>query len=320
MKLSHYIKELLFEHEYVIIPGFGAFVSNYKPAWFEEEKGIFHPPSKDISFNSKLKNNDGLLIKYISDIEGITDLSANKKIEKERENILYQLDNGEKVEIVGVGFLFMDTNKQICFDSAPEDNLLIDSFGLEATSLHEEKVEPVKEVVITESQKPKKKRKFIWLWLVFILLIIAAIFIYLNYKYPPLDTVLKEIPAVVEKDTSSASQEINQLDTIVTDSISSDTLSTEAVKEDEIETQEVETQDGPVYYLIGGSFGVKANADKYFNRIKALGYEPVHLGKQRNLFVVAVEKYSSLVDAENAQRKFLSREPNSGVWIMPIDN
>lgn len=319
MKLSHYIKELLFEHEYVIIPGFGAFVSHYKPACYNEEKSVYHAPSKDITFNAKLKNNDGLLIKYISETEGITDLSANNKIERERENMLYKLDNGEKVEIVGVGTLFMDDNKQILFDSAPEGNLLIDSFGLESTSLHGEEEEPKEEIII-EKPKTTKKRRFAWLLLILIPIAIAVIFVYLNYKFPPINGIPVEKPKMAEKDTSTKTEEIIQPDTIVFDSIPVDAIFTDTMKEPEGQIKETEEQDVPVYYLVGGSFGVKENADKYFNRVKRLGYEPIHLGKQGNLNVVAIGKYLSLLEAEKAQREFLAREPNSGVWVMPINN
>ena len=124
-------------------------------------KNTFYPPSKIISFNAKLKNNDGLLIKYISETEGITDLAANKKIEKERENILYQLDNGENVEITGVGTLYMDDKKQLFFDSLPEENLLMDSFGLAATNLNGDEEAPAEKITITEKPKPEKKTRLV---------------------------------------------------------------------------------------------------------------------------------------------------------------
>ena len=314
MKLSHYIKELIYEHEYVIVPGLGAFLSNYKPATINEEDGVIDPPSKEITFSSKLKNNDGLLIKYISEVEGITDLSANRKIEKEKDAILYQLNNGEKIDVEGIGFLFLNEDKQICFEPDIKDNLLVESFGLDPVGKKEENAGDENKIVINEMQKTGKKKRSVWIWILLVPLVSAGIFIYLNYKYPPLNDIPIEKPGEIKKDTSLAKEEIVSGDTMVSENVEQDTVSS-----DTTQSMEKETDAGQVYYLVGGSFGVKANADKYFNRVKALGYEPIHLGKQGNLYVVAVEKYFSLDAAENAQREFLAREPKSGVWIMPID-
>ena len=54
MKLGKYIQLLLPEHATVIIPGFGAFVSNYKPAEIDKESDEIKPPSKTVTFNQKI--------------------------------------------------------------------------------------------------------------------------------------------------------------------------------------------------------------------------------------------------------------------------
>ena len=69
MEISQYIKEILLLNDCVIIPDFGGFVANYKPAMIENNR--FFPPTKEIAFNNKLISNDGLLINYISEAEGV---------------------------------------------------------------------------------------------------------------------------------------------------------------------------------------------------------------------------------------------------------
>lgn len=135
MKLSNCIHELLLENEIVIIPGFGAFVSHYKPAEIHPETDEIKPPSKGLSFNQKIRNNDGLLVGYIAEKEGISHFDALKRIEKDRENIIYQLDKGEKITFDNIGVLFRNKNNEIEFESFQQKNLLLDSFGLEETSL-----------------------------------------------------------------------------------------------------------------------------------------------------------------------------------------
>ena len=66
MQLSNHISELLFQHDCVTVPGFGSFLGNYKSAEYDFKDEKFHPPYKQISFNSQIKDNDGLLAKHIS--------------------------------------------------------------------------------------------------------------------------------------------------------------------------------------------------------------------------------------------------------------
>jgi len=74
VEINQYIKELLLLNDCVIIPQFGGFVANYKPATIENNK--FFPPTKEVAFNNKLTSNDGLLINYISEIEDTDYFSA----------------------------------------------------------------------------------------------------------------------------------------------------------------------------------------------------------------------------------------------------
>ncbi len=52
----HYISELLFLHDCVIVPEFGGFVGNRKPAQLNKTTGGLTPPSKQVLFNTNLKN------------------------------------------------------------------------------------------------------------------------------------------------------------------------------------------------------------------------------------------------------------------------
>ncbi len=138
MDIGKYIHELLLENDIVTIPGLGAFVSEYKPAEFSHENDEIKPPSKIVSFNQQIKNNDGLLVGLVAEKKRMSHFDALKKIEKEREDILYKLDNGEQVEIVEVGILFYTEEHHIGFKAYHDENLLLDSFGLESTSIARE--------------------------------------------------------------------------------------------------------------------------------------------------------------------------------------
>ena len=56
------LRELLFVQECVIIPGFGGFLTKYKSADIDYLNYTITPPTKSISFNRQLRNDDGLLV------------------------------------------------------------------------------------------------------------------------------------------------------------------------------------------------------------------------------------------------------------------
>ena len=49
--VAHYISELLFLHDCVIVPEFGGFVGNKKSAYINPISGIIYSPSKQLLFN-----------------------------------------------------------------------------------------------------------------------------------------------------------------------------------------------------------------------------------------------------------------------------
>ena len=69
MKIEQYISQLLYRYQCVTVPGFGAFLTEIQSAQLHESSNSFYPPKKMISFNSYLKNNDGLLANHIAQSE-----------------------------------------------------------------------------------------------------------------------------------------------------------------------------------------------------------------------------------------------------------
>jgi nucleoid DNA-binding protein len=138
MNLGKYIQTLLPEHDTVIIPGFGAFISEYKPARINKDTGEMSPPSSTLRFDPNIRFNDGLLASHIAAVDDISIAQANRLIDSEKEEILYRLDKGETVTLDEFGILFYTAEREIQFTYTGQDNLLMDAFGLGNTSLIEE--------------------------------------------------------------------------------------------------------------------------------------------------------------------------------------
>ena len=144
MSISKHITELLYNHNCVIVPGFGAFLTKNIAA--SRNNDVFSPPKKTIAFNGMLKENDGLLANRISATDGISYKAALKKIKKDVKTLASSLNVGE-VEIDNIGTLRLNDEKKVQFQPNQNVNFDSKSYGLESftrpprkTSSPEEKV------------------------------------------------------------------------------------------------------------------------------------------------------------------------------------
>lgn len=131
MRLEAYITELLKEHNCVIVPEFGGFVANYKPAFIDEGKGKIFPPSKSVLFNPNLINNDGLLIHEVSIDQNLSYPDATSWVNVKVNDWKEKLEEGDRVELEELGFLYQQ-NGTIRFEQSRELNLLLSAYGLSA--------------------------------------------------------------------------------------------------------------------------------------------------------------------------------------------
>jgi hypothetical protein len=330
MQLSKYIKKLLPEHETVIFPGLGAFFSTYNPAQIDEKSEEITPPSTTVSFDPRIRHNDGLLVGKIAENEAISQEEALKRIEGEKEEIMFRLDKGEEVEFGNLGVFFTGENREISFRSTRERNFFPDAFGLEATLLGGRKGntpgregKPAATAFSGKEEHPVQKglpqrRRGPWVWLVLLLiLVVAAVIVYLTREKkeqaPPVEIIV-ESPEEVAPEEEAAPVVIPR-DTLSTDSAVVLIADTVASMEAPVDSANYIKTDPSGFYLIGGSFSKHKNAEKYFQKMKKEGYNPFHLGKKGNFYLVGIDIFDNEIEAYGAQYNFLDKYPDSGVWI-----
>jgi len=128
--LEHYISELLYIEDCIIIPDFGGFIVNDKSATINEKSGEIAPPSKTILFNSQLINNDGLLVNHIAKEENISHkecLTNVLAISKKLKNKLFET---KILRIKKVGLLTIGSENNILFTHEKGYNYNLNSFGM----------------------------------------------------------------------------------------------------------------------------------------------------------------------------------------------
>lgn len=134
MDISTYISELLYEQDCVVIPGFGGLVCNYRPAEIHPVTHVITPPGKSIAFNRLLQQNDGLLMNYLAQREGITATEALLYLQRWADNARRMLQAGEQVVLARVGSLHADVEGNILFEQDRQHNYLREAYGLRAIS------------------------------------------------------------------------------------------------------------------------------------------------------------------------------------------
>lgn len=130
MDIATRISELLFNYECVVLPEFGGFITNDKPAQINRITHQFKPPHREILFNVQLTANDGLLAKHISEKESISYKAAKQKIAEFVSWCRDELQSGRQVEFAQIGTLFFDDAQNIVFEQDQHINYNPDSFGL----------------------------------------------------------------------------------------------------------------------------------------------------------------------------------------------
>ncbi|MCR5043119.1 MAG: SPOR domain-containing protein [Bacteroidaceae bacterium] len=131
ISIARHIELLLLEHDCVIVPGLGGFITNHADARYTgEEEGLFLPPYRTIGFNQQLQVNDGLLVQSYMAAYDTSYPAANLQMEKDLEKMMNELEMKGEYELENIGIIKKGLNQNISFIS-PETGALTPSlYGL----------------------------------------------------------------------------------------------------------------------------------------------------------------------------------------------
>ena len=163
MNIEYYIGQLLYRHQCVTVPAFGAFLTEIQSAQLLDGTNSFYPPKKVISFNFYLKNNDGLLANHIAQSKKIDYETAVQEINKEVELWKSGLQNNQNIILKSIGTIGLNFQGNLVFEPSNQINFFTDAFGLSnfiapkiKRELLEKEVEIVQEketIVLVPTQK-----------------------------------------------------------------------------------------------------------------------------------------------------------------------
>ena len=306
MKLSSYISDLLYRYECVIVPDFGGFVMNTKSAIISPYSKTFYPPHKLITFNSHLKNNDGLLANYIASVDKVPFDSAMNYIKFEVSEWREKINNSDLL-LEQIGKFSLDDNESIIFEPQTDINYLTTSYGLSSFVTPDikretdikplEKSEEKTPILLTDRKKEVHNYlKYAAIFVIgFSLMALVGNTIYKNYKN-------KQLIVAAQKQHKQIENKIEQATFIVTEALPSITLNVSI--------------DKLPYHVIAGAFRYPENAVRKVKQLKKIGYKARILGiNQWGLTQVSFDSYDRREDAlYNLNR--IRKTEDEDAWLL----
>ena len=310
MQLEAYISDLLYRYECVVLPDFGAFLTQYEPAKIHHSTNAFYPPKKVLSFNEQIQKNDGLLVHHVANVEKIPFEAALKKVNKRVKSFKSYLVQGETLTFDNIGDISMNVDGKIEFEPSYHLNYLTDSFGLSqfvspviSREEYKEKVVVLKETVpLTITPDKRKARPYLRYAAIALIALTIGSFGMSSYYIDQIETHNQLAQEEANRQIESTIQEATF---VIENPLPSITLN-------------VNKQTGR-YHIVGGAFRIEENSIKKVKQLKKLGYNARAIGVNKyGLHEVVYESFEDRLDALKALRK-IRREHNRSAWLLVKD-
>lgn len=346
MSIDQRIRELLFDHDCVIVPEFGGFLVQYKGARIDEARRSVHPPSKEVGFNKQLTRNDGLLVDSVAKRDDVRFEQARARVAEQVEGWQRTLGHGGRVEVTGVGTFWTDSAKNLRFEPDPHANFLKDAYGLRAVvaspiakpvvveTLKEAVVRKLEPVLAEEATTASRNRPLLWAAAAAAAVLVAVA----TFMLAPADGnqqlggwaswLRREAPSYVQRGTTpvvkeepgeepfrlpeagdaAVAVEVEPgLAMVVAPVIVPDTT--------HVAVAPLAPRAKGLYHVMAGCFSVRGNADNLVAGLRSRGFDAAIIDQHKGLWRVAIGSFGDeriAVEALVAARK----EEAPGAWIL----
>jgi len=340
INLDKYIRELLLQHDCVILPGLGGFVANYKPAEFDGSQKTVLPPSRQILFNPNLVHNDGLLFAHVSKETDYGYKEVQAMAEVYFKTIKYEVGKGLKFTIEDLGYFFINKARKIEFEQESTDNLLLASYGLSYLNYKEFDRVPgrtAKNYRALDDKNPVVRQRRIRRWiytgaaacLLASMILIPVKMGYLNlssFDLSPVDSFRKEqavqelLVSPPDTDTQLAGPEAGSAGPEA-GSIKPETVSIRPETEPaviEATTAKTYFTSETSYHIIVGSFKGIDNARQLKQKMVDEGYEAEILTGENSFYRVSAKHYPLKKDAVTALASIRDQQAYKSAWILSL--
>jgi hypothetical protein len=310
LDIKAFIRELLFGHDCVIVPGFGGFIGNFSPARIDRLSGTFYPPLKRISFNRNLNHNDGLLISRISQSTGLNYGDARSVVERFTDDLKGRLARGEKVVFDHIGTFVNNHENNVEFEPEANINYHPGSYGLESFQCMPVTDYNVRKRITRHIDKgpvgysPSRRN----LWRAAVLIPILALLVAV-----PLKTGLFKARVETTSLNPLVTAEFENNRKALEEAVVINVPASTAEPEPEPRLSVPEPVEEQLYSIITGSFKSEDNALSHMNSLKEDGYIPEITQASNGFFRVTATTCSNMESAISTRDSISKKFP--GTWI-----
>ena len=321
MKIDIHISQLLYRFQCVTIPGFGAFLAETISAKVNENNQNFIPPRKVISFNSHLKNNDGLLANHIATCEKTSYDHAVMLIANAVDLWKNELENNNFLQIKNIGNFVVNEDKNLVFTATNDVNYLATSFGLNSfvspiikrevlVQIEEKQTETVEypfEITSDiEEVVEEEPRRYLNAYLKYAAILVVSLGLsgagYSAYLNQEEQKEIRLVQADVQKEITTKIQEA--------------TFFISAPVEDKTV---VETPKKLSFHIMAGAFRNENNANRKFKYLLKRGFDAKILDKNESgLLPVIYGSFTTYSEAQNNLSR-IQRTQNKEAWLLIKD-
>ena len=313
MGTDHYIEELLYRYNCVVVPDFGAFLTQMKSAYIHQTTNVFYPPSKIISFNEQLTTNDGLLVSYMANSEDISYEEMLKKTLDSAKIWKKKLKSGDRLKLSNIGELWLNSEGKIQFQPSYKVNYLTTSFGLSSFVSIPVTREVLKETVTELEEKipfiitPEKRKKSNFRpSLKYAAIVLLALSTGLTGFRFYSETSARQLLAR-EDAQELVSKNIQEATFFNADPMVLPALKLEVTKK----------ATSRQHHIIAGAFRMQKNADKKVNQLRRRGFkDAAYLGV--NAYGLHQVTYASFTDPKEALASLreIKRTVSVDAWLL----
>jgi hypothetical protein len=273
------------------------------PAKVNRYTHSFYPPTKQVSFNSQLTRNDGLLVNYIASSENLSYENALNFLEKE-VNYWKNHIASETFELETIGSFQLSKEGQYLFEPIHSHNYLASSFGLSSfVSPAIKRIEYKEKIrklppVIPVTEKGQKTPAFIKYAAAAVIVFALGTFGWKEYQNFEYNKLLVQ----AEQQQERVDKSIQEATFVITNPLPSITLN--VVKE----TYQ--------YHIVAGAFREPANAQKKLDQLVKKGFQARLLQANKwNLTPVAYQSFNERA-AALAMLRTIKQSEAKDAWLL----
>lgn len=328
LTLAKHIESLLINHDCVVVPGLGGFVTQSFPATYIEKEGAYLPPYRSVSFNSMLAINDGLLIERYQQYENLNYLSALRLLNGHVSELKKRIAEDGEFELIGIGTLYNGEGARLCFKPRPGGIMTPSLYGLEPAYIpaldqldNSEEQEDVDTFVGEETEEQEEPRHYTLRinreWVNYAVAAVVSVMFYFlvaPFGVSTSDVGYASMAPVVEKRTHVQKH-------VLVVRNSQPTATAESVT---VENKTIDTPVTPVvnerdeYVVVLASMVSKKYADVYVEQLKAKGITSGRIVEKGTMRRVVMGHFSSEQEARSYLHQLTDDEQFADCWVLKV--